>query len=75
MSMDKMRAWELLNRMSFVRVAGSEEDLKTAELLKGVCDAAGVPAVIEEFEIDVVNVKTATLEVLEATALRYGGLK
>lgn len=65
MSMDKMRAWELLNRMSFVRVAGSEEDLKTAELLKGVCDAAGVPAVIEEFEIDVVNVKTATLEVLE----------
>lgn len=65
MSMDKMRAWELLNKMSFVRVAGTPEDFKTAELLKAVCDEAGVPAVIEEFEIDVVNVTTATLEVLE----------
>lgn len=71
MSMDKMRAWELLNRMSFVRVAGSEEDLKTAELLKSVCDEAGVPAVIEEFEIDVVNVKTAKLEVLEPEYQEY----
>ena len=71
MSMDKMRAWELLKQMSFVRVAGSEEDLKTAELLKGVCDEAGVPAVIEEFEIDVVNVKTAKLEVLEPEYQEY----
>lgn len=65
MSMDKMRAWQLLKDMSFVRVAGSEEDLKTAQLLKAVCDEAGVSAVIEEFEIDVVEIKTATLEVLE----------
>ena len=65
MSMDKMRAWQLLEDMSFVRVAGSPEDRKTAELLKAVCDEAGVPAAIEEFEIDVVTVKTAILEVLE----------
>lgn len=65
MSMDKMRAWQLLKDMSFVRVAGSPEDLKTARLLKARCDEAGVPAVIEDFEIDVVNIKTATLEVLE----------
>lgn len=65
MSMDKTRAWELLKQMSFVRVAGTPEDLKTAQLLKSVCDDAGIPAVIEDFEIDVVNVKTATLEVLE----------
>ena len=43
MSMCKMRAWELLNEMSFVRVAGSPEDLKCAEILKAHCDAAGVP--------------------------------
>ncbi len=65
MSMDKMRAWKLLEDMSFVRIAGSEEDRKAAELLKANCEAAGVPAVIEEYEIDVVEIKKATLEVLE----------
>lgn len=65
MSMCKVRAWELLNEMSFVRVAGSPEDLKCAEILKAHCDKAGVPAVIEDFEVDVVTVHTATLEVLE----------
>lgn len=65
MCLDKNRAWKLLEDMSFVRVAGSEEDLKCAQMLKGMCDKAGVPAVIEDFEVDVVNIKTATLEVLE----------
>lgn len=65
MGLDQNRAWKLLEDMSFVRVAGTDEDLKTANLLKGVCDAAGVPAVIEDFEIDVVNISKATLEVLE----------
>ena len=59
MSMDKNRAWKLLEDISFVRVAGSEEELKAA------CEEAGVPAVIEDFEVDVVNIHTATLEVLE----------
>ena len=65
MSMDKNRAWQLLKDISFVRVAGSEEDLKAAQMLKAVCDEAGVPAVIEDYEIDVVKVSVATLEVLE----------
>ena len=49
MGMCKKRAWKLLEDMSFVRVAGSPEDLKTAQLLKAMCDEAGVPAEIEEF--------------------------
>ena len=65
MSMDKNRAWKLLEDISFVRVAGSPEELKAAEMFKAVCEQAGVPAVIEDFEVDVVNIKTATLEVLE----------
>lgn len=65
MSMCKNRAWKLLEDISFVRVAGSEQDLQCANILKETCEAAGVPAVIEEFEVDVVNVHTATLEVLE----------
>lgn len=65
MCLNKDRAWKLLEELSFVRVAGSEEDLKTANMLKAVCDDAGVPAVIEDFEIDVTSIPTATLEVLE----------
>ena len=65
MGMDKMRAWKLLEDISFVRIAGSEEELKAANILKNFCEEAGVPAVIEDFEVDVVNIKTATLEVLE----------
>lgn len=63
--MDKNRAWSLLQEMSFVRVAGSKEDLKTANILKAHCDEAGVPAVIEEFEIENAVITEATLEVLE----------
>jgi len=71
MGMCKKRAWKLLEDMSFVRVAGSPEDLKTAQLLKAMCDEAGVPAEIEEFEVDVVDIETATLEVLEPEYKAY----
>ena len=65
MSMDKMRAWKLLEDISFVRVAGSAEELKAAEIIKAHCEEAGVPAIIEDFEVDVVTVKEAKLVVLE----------
>ena len=65
MGMCKERAWKLLNDIGFVRVAGTPEELKAAEILKDACVKAGVDAVIEDFEIDVANIKTATLEVLE----------
>ena len=65
MSLDKNRAWKLLEDISFVRVAGTDAELKAAEIIKAHCEAAGVPAVIEDFEIDVATIKTATLEVLE----------
>lgn len=65
MSLDKNRAWKLLEDLSFVRVAGTEGELKAAEMLKAYCENAGVPAVIEDFEIDMATIHTATLEVLE----------
>jgi len=71
MCMDKNRAWKLLEDIGFVRVAGSEEELKAAEILKAACEEAGVPAVIEDFEVDVVNIHTATLEVLEPEYRAY----
>ena len=71
MCMDKNRAWKLLEDISFVRIAGSEEELKAANILKDFCEAAGVPAVIEDFEVDVVNIRKATLEVLEPEYREY----
>ena len=65
MSMDKQRAWDLLERISFVRIAGTDEELKAANILKEECDKAGVPAVIEDFEIEGAEIYKATLEVLE----------
>lgn len=71
MSLDKNRAWKLLEEISFVRVAGTEEELKAANIIKAHCEAAGVPAVIEDFEIDVTSIGTATLEVLEPEYRAY----
>ncbi len=71
MTLDKNRAWALLEEISFVRVAGTEEELKAANILKKVCEDAGVEAVIEDFEIETVNIKTATLEVLEPEYKAY----
>ena len=65
MSMDKNRAWKFLNDLSFIRVAGTPEDIKAAELIKAHCEEAGIPAVIEDFEIDTVEITKATFEVLE----------
>ncbi len=65
MSMDKMRAWKLLEDIGFVRIAGSAEELKAAEIIKAHCEEAGVPAVIEDFEVEVCNIKEAKLIVLE----------
>ncbi|MBQ4088960.1 MAG: Zn-dependent exopeptidase M28 [Clostridia bacterium] len=65
MGMCKERAWKLLSDIGFVRVAGTDEELKAANIIKEHCEQAGVEAVIEDFEIDVATIKTATLEVLE----------
>ncbi|MBR6800670.1 MAG: M20/M25/M40 family metallo-hydrolase [Eubacteriaceae bacterium] len=71
MTLDKLRAWKLLEEISFVRVAGTEEELKAANILKDVCEKSGVEAVIEDFEIDMVNISVAKLEVLEPEYHEY----
>lgn len=63
--MDKNRAWKLLEDISFVRVAGTKEELKAANILKKEAEKAGVEAVIEDFEIEGAKISEATLEVLE----------
>ena len=67
----KNRAWEKLEQLSFIRVAGTSEELKAAEFLKAECDAIGVEAVIEDFEIEMPEITKATFAVLEPEYKEY----
>lgn len=71
MSVCSKRAWKTLEELSFVRVAGTSEELKAAEYLKSECEKMGVEAVIEDFEIEMPEIKTATFAVLEPEYKEY----
>lgn len=69
--MDKLRAWNLLKEISFVRVSGTDEEKRAAEILLKHCQDAGVDAVIEEFETEGAVITEASLEVLEPERKSY----
>ena len=71
MQMNGERELELLKKIGFTRVAGSEEEYRAAEILKAEYEAIGVPAVIEPFEIEDAVIKTAKLEILEPFCQEY----
>ena len=62
----KMRS-ELIERIfaetAYVRVGGSDEELRAAEYLKKVCEELGLDAHLEEFEVDMATVNEAKLTV------------
>ena len=65
------REMELLKKIGFTRIAGSPEEEKAAQILKAECDAIGVPAIIEPFEIEQGIVEEAKLEILEPFHQEY----
>ena len=65
------RAMDLLTKIGFTRVAGSPEEMRAAEILKAECEAIGVPAQIESFEIEDAEIEEATLEILEPFQQEY----
>lgn len=48
----KDRAFEVLKKISFERIAGTEKELECAHIIEEEIKKAGLPAEIEEFEID-----------------------
>ena len=46
---------------AYVRMGGSAEERQIAEYLKGVCADFGAEAYLEEFEVDMADVKRAEL--------------
>lgn len=65
------REMELLKKIGFTRVAGSAEELQAAEILKAECEAMGVPAILQEFEIEDAEITEAALEILEPYQQSY----
>ena len=65
------REMELLKKIGFTRIAGSPEEEKAAQILKAECDAIGVTAIIEPFEIEQGIVEEAKLEILEPFHQEY----
>ncbi len=77
MSLCKDRAFEVLKKISFERIAGTEEELKCAHMIEEECKKAGVDVVIEDFEIDApviqeVSFKVTTPVEVEFTCIGVG---
>ncbi|MDE5566088.1 MAG: M28 family peptidase, partial [Anaeroplasmataceae bacterium] len=60
-------SFEFLKKLAFERVAGSEEELKAANIIVTECHKYQVEAHLEDFEIDGYNIKEATLETTDGT--------
>lgn len=68
---DAKRAFEFLNKIGFVRTAGSAEELRAAEMIREECASIGVDVHIEEFKILGGEVEVAELEVLAPYQQKY----
>jgi hypothetical protein len=69
MELNKERAFEVLKKISFERIAGTEKELECANILLEECHKAGVEARIEEFEIDMPEILEVSLEVTAPTPM------
>lgn len=77
MPVDQVRAWETLQKLSFERISGTEKELEAAKMIQAECQAAGVEATIEAFEVDhpvIENVSFSTVlpEVKEYPVIAVG---
>ena len=71
MSLCKERAFELLKKISFERVAGTEKELECAKILEEECKKLGVDVVIEDFEIDTPEIYEAKFKVTKPVEFEF----
>ncbi|MBP3323906.1 MAG: M28 family peptidase [Clostridia bacterium] len=71
MEISGKRAFELLNKIGFIREAGSEEELKAANILKEEIESFGLSAELESFKVGDAVIEEAELEVLEPYNKKY----
>ena len=71
----KTTQWELLQKIGFVRVSGTQQEKQAAELLREAVEACGEKARLEMFEVadqSIEKVSCAT-EKTSYTVTAYGG--
>lgn len=71
MSINGKRAYELLDKIGFIRTSGSAEEKKASEILMDEIRSLGVEAKREAFEVEDAIVHHATLTVLEPYEKSY----
>lgn len=71
MSICGKREFELLNKIGFIRVSGSEEELKAANILADEIRSIGLEPVIDDFLVDDAIISKAKFEVLEPYYKEY----
>ncbi len=69
--MNKNEAFDLLNKLNFVRQAGTAEELVAANILKGEVESVGTYAELMPFEIPDGEVYKAEFEILEPYNKKY----
>lgn len=65
--MEKFGSFDFLKKINYERTGGSEEELKTANLIITECHKYQVEAHLEEFLVDGYEIKTAMLETIDGT--------
>ncbi len=71
MTIDGKRQFELLEKMSFVRMGGTAEELAAANILMDEIKAMGLEPVLEPFEIEDADLVAGQLEVLAPFNKKY----
>ena len=71
MSLCKERAFELLKKISFERVAGTDKEFECAKILEEECKKLGVDVVIEDFEIDTPEIYEAKFKVTKPVEFEF----
>ena len=61
MTKDKIR--QILEDTAYIRTGGSAEELRCAEYIQNTCKEMGMDAYLEEFEVDMADMKKAVLTV------------
>ena len=59
--MNTQKIMKIFEDTAYVRMGGSDAELKCAEYIKGLCTEMGLEAKIEDFEVSMANIKTAHL--------------
>lgn len=63
MSVNKQRAWETLQKLSFERVTGTKQELEAANMILEECKKADVDAIIESYEIETPTITKASFAI------------